>query len=458
MSRNERVLVADNDHAVRWVLEKALSDEGYAVDTAVDGKDALDMASRNRYELVVMDVKMPVMDGITALKHIREINTPPEVIIITAHSSMENTVEAMKLGAFDHVVKPFDIDEVLSLARRAIIKFRNRENASSPPQPQHADSIIGNSPVMRDLYKVLGRVAPTSSSILITGETGTGKDLFARAMHHHSPRRNRPFITVNCASIPGELLESELFGHEKGSFTGAASLRIGKCELADGGTLFLDEIGAMRLDLQAKLLTFLQRSEFERVGSSRTIHVDVRVIAATNADLRDMTAKRLFREDLYFRLMVVPIHLPPLRERKEDISELARYFVDRYNAKYALSFKLTPELLAILESREWQGNIRELENYIHRLVILQSDGLEAPTGEPITVPAARILESLDEIIGELIDTGGGGLLDSIHALVEKPLLGKVLSLAGENQSEAAKRLGVSRNTLRKMMTKYGLLS
>jgi DNA-binding NtrC family response regulator len=458
MSRNERILVADNDRAVRWVLEKAFSDEGYAVDTAVDGKEALEMVSRIRYHLAVMDVKMPVMDGITALQHIREMPNPPEVIIITAHSSMENTVEAMKLGAFDHVVKPFDIDEVLNLAQRAIAKFQKRETAAVSPEPPNADRIIGNSPAMRDLYKMLGRVAPTSSSILITGETGTGKDLFARAIHHHSPRRSKPFITVNCASIPGELLESELFGHEKGAFTGATTLRIGKCELADGGTLFLDEIGAMRLDLQAKLLTFLQRSEFERVGSSRTLHIDVRVIAATNADLRDLTARRLFREDLYFRLMVVPIHLPPLRERKGDISELARYFVERYNAKYALTFTLTPEILANLESREWPGNIRELENYIHRLVILQSDGSEIRNGEPITVPSGRTGESLNDMIEDLLESGEGNLLDSVHERVEKPLLGKVLAAVDENQSEAAKRLGVSRNTLRKLMTKYGYIS
>ncbi len=458
MSANARVLVVDNDRTVRWVLEKALADEGYTVDTAGDGKAALDMIASTRYALAVMDVKMPVMDGITAMRSIRELNEPPEVIMITAYSSMENTVEAMKLGAFDHVVKPFDIDEVVGLARRAIEKYETREIPAAPAEPENADRIIGSSPVMRELYKLLGRLAPTSSSVLITGETGTGKDLIARAIHYHSPRRNGPFIMVNCASLPGELLESELFGHEKGAFTGATSLRIGKCELADGGTLFLDEIGAMRLDLQAKLLTFLQRSEFERVGGSRTMRVNVRVIAATNAGLRDMTARGLFREDLYFRLMVVPVQLPPLRERKEDIAELARYFVDRYNSRYGLGFKLTAETLAGLEAREWPGNVRELENHIHRMVVLQSDQLGGRDETSFSVPALKNEKTIESLIENLVNSDSANLLDAVHAMVERPLLLRVLSSAGENQSEAAKRLGISRNTLRKLMAQYGMLS
>lgn len=457
MNGETRVLVVDNDRAIRWVLEQAFVDEGYSVDTAPDGKAALDMIGRSRYALAVMDVKMPVMDGITALTRIQELDDPPEIIMITAHSSMENTVESMKLGAFDHVVKPFDIDEVLSLARRAVEKFENRTKKTFPVETDTEDRIMGNSPVMRDLYKLLGRVAATAGSVLITGETGTGKDLFARAIHYYSPRREKPFVMVNCASLPGELLESELFGHEKGAFTGASARRVGKCELADGGTLFLDEIGAMRLDLQAKLLTFLQRNEFERLGGTRTLHVDVRVIAATNADLRDMTVKGLFREDLYFRLMVVPIHLPPLRERREDIPVLARYFVERYNAKYGLGFTISPELMEALESRDWPGNIRELENYIHRRVVLRQDGGESFHGEPFAVPATRDGAPVEEVVSGLLADGGENLLDAAHEIIERPLLAQVLNAAGGNQSEAAKRLGVSRNTLRKLMAKYVML-
>ena len=458
MERSKRVLVVDNDRAVRWVIEKALTDEGYVVDMAGDGKTALDMISQTPYALVVMDVKMPVMDGITALRHIRELSDPPETIVITAHSSMENTVEAMKLGAFDHVVKPFDIDEVIHLAKRAIEKYLDRGDAAKPSEIQDSERIVGSSPVMRELYKLLGRVASTSTSVLITGETGTGKDLFARAIHHHSARRNGPFITVNCASIPGELLESELFGHEKGAFTGATGLRIGKCELARGGTLFLDEIGAMRIDLQAKLLTFLQRNEFERVGSSQTIHVDVRVIAATNADLKDLTARGLFREDLYYRLIVVPIIIPPLRERKEDIPDLARYFVDRFNARYGLHFKLTPELVHALEEKDWPGNVRELENRIHRMVVLQSDRLYEDEVLSLEFPAIHGMDTLDQVTEGLMESKTADLLENAYSIIEKPLLSKLMLRVGDNQSEAARKLGVSRNTLRKLLAKHGMLS
>lgn len=458
VERSNRVLVVDNDRSIRWVIDKALVDEGYVVDMAGDGKAALDMISQQQYALVVMDVKMPIMDGITALTHIRELPDHPETIIITAHSSMENTIEAMKLGAFDHVVKPFDIDELIHLVKRAIEKYHDRGDTSKPSEIQISDRIIGNSPIMRELYKLLGRVASTSTSVLITGETGTGKDLFARAIHHHSGRRNGPFIAVNCASIPGELLESELFGHEKGAFTGATSLRRGKCEFAQGGTLFLDEIGAMRLDLQAKLLTFLQRNEFERVGSSQTIHVDARVIAATNADLKDLTARGLFREDLYYRLMVVPILIPPLRERREDIPDLARYFVDRFDARYGLHFRLTPELIHALEEKEWPGNVRELENSIHRMVVLQSDTLYAGENLSLEIPAIHSMDTLDQVADGLVESDTADLLETAYSKIEKPLLSKLMSRVGDNQSEAAKKLGVSRNTLRKLLAKHGMLS
>jgi two-component system, NtrC family, nitrogen regulation response regulator GlnG len=465
----ERILVVDNDRSVRWVLEKAFKEEGYPVDTAGDGREALDLIARSRYALVVMDVKMPVMDGITALARIREMSDPPEIIMITAHSSMENTVEAMKLGAFDHVVKPFDIAEVISLAGRAIERWRSRRRIAAGPRQPFTERIVGESPAIRELYKLLGRVASTSSSVLITGETGTGKDLFARAIHFHSSRREGPFVTVNCASIPGELLESELFGHEKGAFTGATALRVGKCELADGGTLFLDEIGSMRLDLQAKLLTFLQRNEFERVGSSITRSVDVRVIAATNADLGDLMARGFFREDLYFRLMVVPLHIPPLRDRKEDIPLLARYFTDRFNERYGLHFTLTDAMVAALEGHDWPGNVRELENTIHRMVVLQSDlkaveedvssGIPAdpassnPRGGGVNADA-----TIAEAAGALVENSGEDLLETARRIIERPLLEKLLSREGGNQHSAAKRLGISRNTLRKMLAKYGMLS
>lgn len=454
----QRILVVDNDKAICWVLEKAFNDEGYTVDVAMDGRSALEMIDTIRYSLVIMDVMMPVMDGISALKRIKDIPNRPETIIITAHSSMENTVEAMKLGAFDYMVKPFDIDKLIALAHRAIERYESRKKSQKPPVTETADRIIGDSPEMRELYKLLGRLARTDSSVLITGETGTGKDLFARAIHFHSERCDMPFITVNCTSIPGELLESELFGHVRGAFTGATGERKGKCKLADDGTLFLDEIGAMRLDLQAKLLTFLQRSEFERVGSSRTIHVDVRVIAATNADLEELVALGKFREDLYYRLMVVPMYIPSLRERREDIPALAKYFVDRYNIRYGLNFIMTDELLGSLDKREWPGNVRELENTIHRMVVLQSDSVGYLDTRSIVVPERPENESIEYAVLNLIESGTGNLLESARERVEKPLLIKLMSRMGDNQTEVAKMLGVSRNTLRKLLAKYTMLS
>jgi len=451
-----RILVVDNDAAIVWVLEKAFADEGYDVDTASDGRAALGVLEENAYPLVVMDIMMPVMDGLAALKRIRELPNPPEVIMITAHSSMENTIEAMKLGAFDYIVKPFDIDDVLSLAGRAIDKYVTRRESGKAGSRGPSESIIGNSPVMRELYKLLGRMAHTDTSVLITGETGTGKDLFARAIHFHSARREKPFITVNCASIPAELLESELFGHEKGAFTGATGRRMGKCELADGGTLFLDEIGAMRLDLQAKLLRFLQHSEFERVGSSHTRYVDVRVIAATNADLGTLVGEGGFREDLFYRLMVVPMHIPPLRERRGDIPVLAKYFADRYNEKYGLGYRLSPDALAALADREWPGNVRELENYIHRMVVLQSDTITFEENVPVGVLKRDDAATVESVVDELIGSGRSGLLEAARERMEKPLLANVLARAGGNQSKAAALLGISRNTLRKMLDKYGM--
>jgi len=456
--KEQKILVVDNDRTIVWVIEKALSDEGYEVDTATEGKSALALIEDKTYSLVIMDIKMPVMDGLTALKHIRELSNPPETIIITAHSSMENTVEAMKLGAFDYVVKPFDIDEILGLVKRALKKYENREVSTKRFKTDTTEKIIGDSPAMRELYKILGRVASTDSSVLITGETGTGKDLFARAIHFHSKRRDNPFITVNCASIPAELLESELFGHEKGAFTGAAVQRAGKCELADGGTLFLDEIGTMRLDLQAKLLRFLQHSEFERIGSSKTLRVDVRVIAATNADLIKLTENGLFREDLFYRLMVVPIDILPLRKRKEDIPALAKYFVNNYNTKYGLNFKLTEEHITALKVREWPGNVRELENYIHRLVVLRSDIVGTAEDVSLGIPGRRNAENIDSVVSELIESGIPELLEVTRGRIEKSLLIKVMSMVGDNQSEAAKKLGISRNTLRKMLAKYAIIS
>jgi two-component system, NtrC family, nitrogen regulation response regulator GlnG len=456
MTKKRRILVVDNDTSIVWVLEHALTDEGYAVDTASNGREALDRIAERDYSVAIMDIMMPVMDGLTALQEIITLERPPEVVMITAHSTMENTVEAMKVGAFDFIVKPFDIDEISGLVEKAMNRYDSRGAATVPSDNDHGSRIIGDSPVMRDLYKIVGRVASTDSSVLITGETGTGKDLFARAIHFHSGRRDKSFITVNCASIPADLLESELFGHVKGAFTGATDRRVGKCELADGGTLFLDEIGTMRPDLQAKILRFLQLSEFDPVGASETKSVDVRVIAATNADLKQMTARGDFREDLLYRLMVVPIHIPPLRERMDDITALARYFVARYNSRYGLSFDLGQEQLDEILTLDWPGNVRELENYIHRRVVLQSESITMDDIPTASIPSGGLSDSIDAVVSELIDSGLPDMLEVARERIEKPLIAKTIARFGGNQSEAARHLGVSRNTIRKMLDKYGL--
>ncbi len=457
-NKKHRILIVDDDRHIRLVLVDMLTDEGYLVDIATNGQEALEMIESNVYSLVIMDVKMPKVEGIVALEIIKEKPNKPEVIIMTAYTTMDTTVEAMKHGAFEYIIKPFDIDEVISLAARAIKRFESRGLQEIPQGNFEPDNIIGNSPAMLKLFKIVGRIALTDSSILITGETGTGKDLFARAIHRHSARRKKPFVVVNCASIPADLLESELFGHVKGAFTGASNERKGKCEIADGGTLFLDEIGIMRYDLQAKLLTFLQKNEFEKIGSSasKPIKVDVRVIAATNANLKELTEKNKFREDLYYRLMVVPIHIIPLRERREDIPLLAKYFVNKFNSKYGLDFKYTKALENNLKARTYSGNVRELENYIHRIVVLQSVDVEIEEKPWMStdIPAGDNLESINVIVSKLAESGTENLLEEARAQIEKPLLSKVMSRFGDNQSRAAKALGVSRNTLRKMLAHY----
>jgi DNA-binding NtrC family response regulator len=450
------MLVEDNKLNQR-LMESSLRRFGFHIDLANNGLEAVELyqANPDKYCLIIMDIMMPVMDGLTALEKIVAIPNHPEVVMITAHSTMESTVEAMKIGAFDYIVKPFDIDDIVTLTGKAVHRFESRIAGPKSTETDRTARIIGNSPVMRELYKVVGRVASTDSSVLITGETGTGKDLFARAIHFHSARRDKPFVTVNCASIPADLLESELFGHVRGAFTGAVETRVGKCQLADGGTLFLDEIGTIRLDLQAKLLRFLQLSEFDPVGSPETRHVDVRVIAATNADLTRMAARGNFREDLYYRLMVVPIHIPPLRERREDIRTLAEYFVNRFNARYGLVFEIRAELMDELAARDWPGNVRELENYIHRCVVLQSETIRGDIPET-DIPTGEGSDTIAAVVSELIASGLPNMLDVARQRIEKPLISELITRHGGNQSEAARLLGISRNTLRKMLAAYDL--
>src|SRR5512135_1012006 len=331
MSLN-RIIVADDEESMRWVLSKALKKKGFSVDLARDGKEALSMISANPYDLAVLDIKMPGLSGLELLDKVREMKSDLLVVIMTAEASMKNAIEAMKRGAYDYITKPFDLDVIDAIIEK-IDKAREMTSQVSMLKEELKDryqlekTIIGNSPAMRDIYKTIGKVAPSDVTVLIQGESGTGKELIARAIHFNSKRLGKPFIALNCAAIPKELLESELFGFEKGAFTGAVERKLGKFEQANTGTIFLDEIGDMPLDLQAKILRVLQEREVTRTGGNQNIAVDVRIIAATNQNLEEMVRRKAFREYLFYRLNVVPIHLVPLRERREDITPLVNYFL-----------------------------------------------------------------------------------------------------------------------------------
>ena len=371
-----RILIAEDEESLRWVLKKALEDEGYWVQTIANGQLARQSLHENHFDVSLIDIRLPELDGLTLLKEAKEAGIDTAMILMTAQNTMHNAIEAMKNGAYDYVTKPFDLEEILVLVRRAFESrklsrdFRElKEEVKKRFEP--GVNIIGSSSTMQRVYKTIGQVVDTNATILIQGESGTGKELVAKTIHYNSPRWNRPFITVNCAAIPRELLESELFGHEKGSFTGALERRIGKFELAAEGTLFLDEVGDMPLDLQTKLLRVVQDREFSRVGGKEILKADVRILAATNQDLEKAVKEKRFREDLYFRLKVIPISLPPLRERRGDIPLLVVYFVDKINREMGTSISgISPEALNLLESHSWPGNVRELENTLIRAAVL----------------------------------------------------------------------------------------
>src|ERR1700689_3682432 len=372
LPERKQVLIVDDEPNLRKILSAQLTRDGYDVLTAEDGEQGLALLAEHHIDLVITDLKMPKVDGMTLLK--RALVDEPElpVVMITAHGTIDTAVEALKRGAFDFVTKPFDKDEVRQIVAKAL---RTRElggaDATSTPASRGARfGIIGSSPGIAELYAILERVADTPTTVLITGESGTGKELVAGALHEHSSRKDKPFIKVNCAAIPKELIESELFGYERGAFTGAVSSKPGRFELANGGTLFLDEIGEIPIEMQVKLLRALQESEFERVGGIKTIRVDVRLVAATNRDLKKLIAGGTFREDLFYRLNVVPIRLPALRERAVDIPLLVDHFLGKFNERLKKHVAGTePEALDVLASYPWPGNIRELENVIERAVL-----------------------------------------------------------------------------------------
>ena len=374
-----KILIIDDEKSIRTTLREILEYENYEVDEAVDGQDGINKIKKAKYDIALCDIKMPKIDGIEVLEKARDIDPDVQFIMISAHGSIETAVEAVKKGAYDFIQKPPDLNRLLITVRNALDKSSLiTETKVLKKKITKTYDIIGESPAIKDVKRTIEKVAPTEARVMITGENGTGKELVARWLHMLSPRAKGPFIEVNCAAIPSELIESELFGHEKGSFTSAIKQRIGKFEQANGGTLFLDEIGDMSLSAQAKVLRSLQENRITRVGGDKDIKTDVRVIAATNKDLKSEIAEKNFREDLYHRLSVIVIHVPPLRERKEDIPLLVDKFLDDIAAEYGVKkSKIEPSAIKALQSYEWTGNIRELRNVTERLVIMCGDTITA---------------------------------------------------------------------------------
>ncbi len=462
------LLVVDDDVQLAQSFSKLLAQEGYEVATASSGEEGLDRISERSPDLVVMDVRMPGISGIETLTRIREIDPKLPVIIMTAFGDTDTAIEATKMGAFDYVLKPFDIPDILALIGQALDAGRlMREKVGMAESAGAVEALIGKSEVMQEVYKAVGRVAPTDATVLIRGESGTGKELVARAIYQHSGRADKPLLVINCVAIPETLLESELFGYEKGAFTGAGARKFGKIEQADGGTVFLDEIGDMPMSIQSKILRLLQERSLERLGGKDPIRVDVRIIAATNRDLEAAIREGRFREDLYYRLKVVTLEVPPLRDRKADLPVLADHFAARHARAMGMENPgITEGAKSAMVEHNWPGNVRELENVVHKAVIFSrgcpiraEEARQAILGrEEEEGPAAdEIRDTLRAWIrGELMDNRSENrmnhLVDELSALI----IAEALDITGGNRSRAAKLLGLARPTLQAKIEKYNL--
>ncbi len=449
MTSHERILVVDDEEQMRDLLAKVLERKGYQVAVCGDGTEAVAFLEKEPVDLVVTDVRMSGLNGMEALRAIKELNPEVVVIIMTAFGSIDQAVQAVKDGAYDYINKPFKIDEILLTIEKALDERRLRHEVSSLRQElrtrYHFENLIGKSHAMQEIFGLIEQVAGSRSTVMIYGKSGTGKELVAKAVHYNSPRSAKAFVAVNCAAIPSELLESELFGHEKGSFTGAIATKVGKFEHATGGTLFLDEIGHMRIDLQAKILRALQEREVERVGGTRTIKIDVRVIAATNRDLKKAIEEGTFREDLYYRLNVVPITLPDLKDRQEDIPLLANHFVQKFAQESNPAIReISKEAMAILMSHTWPGNVRELENVIERAVTLG----HGPAIEPRDLPA--------HLAGGTHPVERAFAKEATLEDLEKDYIAMVLRRTKGHQIRAASILGIDRRTLYRKIRRYKL--
>ena len=455
MRRNASILVVDDEEIMREILEALLTREGYRVRVAASAADGPELARTEPFDAAVVDVMMPEVDGITALEELKKIDEDLPVLMITAFASVETAISAMKRGAFDYITKPFKNDEVLVVVGNAVERRQLKAENSAlrqtlQAQHQHFAGIIGRSPRMKQIFSLIMQAAPSRSTILISGESGTGKELVARAIHAHSTRADRAFVTVNSGNLPPDLLESTLFGHVKGAFTGAVLPKKGLCELADKGSIFFDEIGNIALETQAKLLRVIQEREFMRLGGVETIKVDVRIIAATNGNLRQMVADGEFREDLFYRLNVINIALPPLRERKDDIPVLAQHFLEKYSRENdKAGLELTPEALDLLVDYDWPGNVRELENVIERAVVLAAG---ARLGEDLIPEHVRSSPGFH--MPRFVVPPEGISFKDVITSVEKRLIESTLEAAGGVQKRAAELLHIKPTTLNEMIKRH----
>jgi two-component system response regulator AtoC len=467
LPEREQILVVDDEPNLRRVLSAQLARDGYDVHTAEDGEQALAILGEHHVDLVITDLRMPKVDGMELLRRALAMDPELPVVMITAHGTVDNAVEALKTGAFDYITKPFDQSEVRVIVKKALVtrNLAAREaTRTDRAVPESRHGIIGRSSAILELYAILDRVADTPTTVLVTGESGTGKELVARALHEGSSRRERPFIKVNCAAIPHELIESELFGYEKGAFTGAAGPKPGRFELAAGGTLFLDEIGTIPVEMQVKLLRVLQETEFERVGGIKTIRADVRLVAATNTDLKKEIAAGHFREDLYYRLNVVPIRLAPLREREGDTLLLARHFVEKSNARLGKKVEgIEPDADRVLAQYSWPGNIRELENVIERAVLFCDAPKLRVRDLPLEVRDDRStntpMPAAAAAPAAAAPVTGDGLKQQVKAAtsrLERELIVHALDQTRGNVTHAARLLKISRKGLQLKMKELGL--
>lgn len=454
-----RILVVDDEESIREFLEIMLKKEGYEVTLAEDGQKAKDLLTKKTFDMIISDLQMPHVTGIELLKHVKESYPDTVFMLITAFGTTETAVEAMKMGAYDYLTKPFKIDEVRLNIHNALrsrnLEVENRSLKKELVKEYSFQNMVGNSQAMHSIYDMVRRVAQTPTNVLITGESGTGKEVVAKAIHYNGPLKDRPFVTVNCGAIPENLMESEMFGHKKGSFTGAVADKAGLFEVADGGTLFLDEVGELPLTIQVKLLRAIQERVIRRVGATEDMKVDVRIIAATNRNLEEMVQKGGFRQDLFYRLNVINIKTPSLRERRDDVPLLANHFLKKYNERLNKSIGgISTEAMEILKKYDYPGNVRELENLIERTVALEGGATILPESLPpmVNTASGRKMASSNEI--EIGDDGVD--LDKVMGQIEKELLVKAIHAAGGVKKRAAKLLHISFRSMRYRIEKYNL--